>query len=101
MWVLALFDLPTETKEQRKRYRQFRNNLLADGFMMLQYSVYGRHCPTIENANVHADRVEAYLPPVGQVRVITLTELQFSRMRVFSGKSPDGPEKPPTQLSFW
>lgn len=101
MWVIAMFDLPVDTKEHRKRYRQFRDALLNDGFFMLQYSVYARPCPTIENATVHGDRVEDCVPAEGQVRVFTLTELQFARMRLFLGKRASPPEQPPDQLSFW
>ena len=44
MWIVVLFDLPTETKAQRKHHAQFRKSLLKDGFSMMQYSVYKRHC---------------------------------------------------------
>ena len=32
MWVLVMFDLPTETKADRKRYAKFRKQILDDGF---------------------------------------------------------------------
>lgn len=32
MWVLVLFDLPTETKKDKKAYTDFRKNLQKDGF---------------------------------------------------------------------
>ena len=53
MWVLVLFDLPTETKKDRKVYTDFRKNLQKDGFTMFQFSIYLRHCMSMENANVH------------------------------------------------
>ena len=31
MWVLVLFDLPTETKKDKKAYADFRKNLQKDG----------------------------------------------------------------------
>ena len=40
MWVLVFFDLPTETKKQRKAAAGFRKDLLKDGFTMFQYSIY-------------------------------------------------------------
>ena len=49
MWILVFFDLPTETKLERKRYAQFRENLLKDGFGMFQFSIYIRHCSSREN----------------------------------------------------
>ena len=101
MWVVAMFDLPTDTKEARRDYRQFRDALLNDGFSMLQYSVYARHCPSEENADVHEERVKSFLRPDGEVRVITITDKQFERMRVFYGKTRVDTEKAPEQISFF
>ena len=53
MWVLVFFDLPTETKKERKASSDFRKYLIQDGFVMFQFSIYMRHCPSMENANVH------------------------------------------------
>ena len=37
-----MFDLPTNTSEDRKNYTRFRKSLIKLGFDMLQYSVYAR-----------------------------------------------------------
>lgn len=63
MWILVFFDLPTKTKRDRKRYTDFRDKLIKDGFTMFQFSIYLRHCASMENANVHIKRVKNYLPP--------------------------------------
>jgi len=39
MWVFVHFDLPTETKKDRKNYTEFRKFLIKDGFMMMQFSI--------------------------------------------------------------
>ena len=44
MWVLVFFDLPTETRTERKVAARFRKNLLDDGFAMFQFSIYMRFC---------------------------------------------------------
>jgi CRISPR/Cas system-associated protein endoribonuclease Cas2 len=62
MWVIAIFDLPTDTRVARKAYARFRKNLLDDGFTMMQYSVYSRHCASIENADGHVGRMGHKLP---------------------------------------
>jgi CRISPR-associated protein Cas2 len=77
LWVFVLFDLPTETKKDRKQYAQFRKNLQKDGFSMMQYSIYVRHCNSSENAEVHIKRVKSFLPPKGEVIILTLTDKQF------------------------
>jgi len=101
MWVLAMFDLPVKTKTQRREYTRFRERLRDDGFIMVQYSVYARPCPNEENAKVHVERVRTLLPPEGEVRVLTLTDLQFHRMKVYFGRKERQPEKQPTQLTLF
>ena len=101
MWVLAMFDLPTDTKADRKRYARFRKVLLKDGFAMMQFSVYIRHCASRENATVHIARIERAIPPDGEVRVLTITDKQFERMRVYWGQKRRPPESPPAQLELF
>lgn len=98
MWILVMFDLPTETKAARKAYTQFRKSLLQDGFHRMQFSVYIRHCPSQENADVHVARVQGRLPPDGEIRVMTITDKQMERMDVFLGKKRQQPDTPPLQL---
>ena len=83
MWIVAMFDLPVDTPGRRKAYARFRKDLLADGFSMMQYSVYLRHCANAENAEVHVNRIEQALPSVGELRVLLMTDKQLERMRVF------------------
>ena len=83
MWILVMFDLPTETKADRKNYSKFRKMMLADGFQMFQFSMYIRHCPSRENADVHQKRVRKILPPKGHVGIMTITDKQFGMMEVF------------------
>ena len=93
MWVLVLFDLPTETKEDKKRYATFRKKILNDGFAMFQFSMYIRHCSSKENAEVHIKRVKSILPPKGHVGIMCITDKQFGMMEIFRGrevvKAPD------------
>lgn len=44
MWLIAMFDLPVLTKPERKAATIFRNDLLDEGFEMVQLSVYYRWC---------------------------------------------------------
>lgn len=57
MWILIMFDLPTETKKQRKAATDFRKSLIADGFTMFQFSIYVRNCASRENTDVHVKRI--------------------------------------------
>ena len=42
LYILVMFDLPVVTNEERKVATQFRNFLLKDGYIMLQFSIYIR-----------------------------------------------------------
>lgn len=86
MWVLVMFDLPTETKTDRKNYAQFRKKMLSDGFQMFQFSMYLRHCSSRENAEVHIKRVKRILPPRGHVGIMCITDKQFGMMEIFRGQ---------------
>ncbi len=83
MWVLVLFDLPTETKKERKAAGDFRKRLIADGFNMFQFSIYIRHCPSVENAKVHIKRVKSLLPQYGKIGILCITDKQFGEMELF------------------
>jgi CRISPR-associated protein Cas2 len=101
MWLVAMFDLPVDTKQARRQYALFRKRLLEDGVTMMQFSVYVRHCASEENAAVHIGRVQAFLPPDGEVRLLAITDKQYERMRVFWGRKRRQPEAPPAQLEFF
>lgn len=93
MWVLVYFDLPTDTKKDRKNYALFRKKIMAYGFSMFQFSMYIRHCSSRENAEVHKKRVKGILPPKGHVGIMCITDKQFGMMEIFRGhdqvKSPE------------
>lgn len=95
MWVFVFFDLPTDTKKDRRNASRFRKLLIQDGFAMLQFSIYTRHCNSKENAEVHIRRVKSVLPPKGEVIVFTLTDKQFGMMEFFrSAEEAERPETP-------
>ena len=101
MWILVLFDLPTETKKDVRAYTLFRKNLIKDGFTMFQFSSYIRHCASAENAEVHRRRVRSFLPPFGKVGMLSLTDKQFGEMELFFGKKPETPNLPGIQLELF
>jgi CRISPR-associated protein Cas2 len=101
LWVIVYFDLPTATKKDRKNYSVFRKSLQKDGFSMLQYSIYVRHCNSRENAEVHIKRVRTILPPKGEVIVFSMTDKQYGMMEFFRGKSVHEKPAVPQQLELF
>lgn len=102
MWLFVFFDLPVLTKKERKQAALFRKNLMKDGFVMLQYSVYIRHCASYESQQVHIKRVKSFVPETGMVSVLSVTDKQYGDIVNFWGKEKT--KKTPTnplQLEFF
>lgn len=101
MWVLVFFDLPTETRSERKAAGLFRKKLLNDGFAMFQFSIYMRFCPSRENAEVHIKRTKNALPNKGKVGIMQITDKQFGMIELFQGQQEIPPEPPSQQLELF
>ncbi len=101
MWVLVFFDLPTETKKDKKAYTEFRKHLKRDGFTMFQFSIYVRHCASFENAQVHIKRVKSHLPDFGHVGILCITDKQFGDIEIFYGKKTQEPLSTGFQLELF
>ena len=85
MRMQCMFDLPVETEEQRRAYRIFRKNLIQEGFVMIQYSIYVRICPSREYANRLENRIKKGIPQEGNVRLLCVTEKQYADMKLLVG----------------
>ena len=101
MWLLVLFDLPTETKKDIREYTKFRKRLIRDGFTMFQFSIYVRHCASMENAEVHKKRIKSMLPEFGMVGILCITDKQFGNIELFYGKKPQLPNAAGQQLELF
>lgn len=101
MWILVLFDLPTETKKDIKDYTLFRKRLICDGFTMFQFSIYIRHCASKENADVHIKRVKSFLPPRGKIGLMCITDKQFGSMELFISKKETPTIAGPVQMEMF
>ena len=101
MWVFVFFDLPTETKKNRKDAARFRKDLEKDGFSMMQFSVYVRHCPSKENMEVHIKRVQMLMSPAGQVSILSITDKQYGNILNYQGKTQHSLQTAPQQLELF
>ncbi len=101
LWILVFFDLPTETKKERKIAARFRKEIMGDGFTMFQFSIYIRHCSSRENMDVHIKRIKRILPEKGHVGMLTVTDKQFSSMEIFYGQKLADQPKISQQLEMF
>lgn len=86
MWLFVFFDLPVTTKKEMKAASLFRKNLEKEGFSMMQFSVYIRHCASRESLDVHVKRVKSLLPETGKVSLLSVTDKQYGDIYNFWGK---------------
>ncbi len=105
-WILVSFDLPVMTDQQRKAATRFRNDLLEDGYMMLQFSVYARACVSLERLEQHTARLHAVAPVAGNIRAFFFTNQQWARSITICGENYNQGQRVadpqmPRQIEFW
>ena len=101
MWIFVLFDLPTETAQQRKNYAKFRKELLKQGFTMQQFSVYTLFCGSKERMESRIDRVKRILPAEGHVIILHLTDKQYGMIMSFYCRYEQMLKAGPEQLELF
>lgn len=74
MWILVMFDIPTNNDGERFSYRLFRKFLLKNGFIMMQFSVYWRYTGNTANTNKYIKRIEQNIPLNGEVRILKFSD---------------------------
>ncbi len=80
MRVLLFFDLPTESKKDKREYRKFIKFLTGEGYLRLQYSVYSKLCINNDSAQTEIKRVKLSSPDTGDIRLMAITENQFQKI---------------------
>ena len=100
-WVLVFFDLPVGTPEERKAATNFRKDLIHDGYIMVQFSVYARPCGTADRVDTQVRRLKTKIPSKGEVRGLMISDAQWGRMIVMRSQQTAEAEKMPAQMQFF
>lgn len=86
-----MFDLPTDTSNDRKRYRKVVKVLESEGFYRFQYSIYVRVCVNFKDADLVKIRLRSYLANYpGEITALSLTDKQFTAMEQINWKVNNG-----------
>ncbi len=85
MRVIVFFDLPVETKPQRREYARFRRFLIKTGFLMMQESVYSKIALNATAAEAIRRAVLAQSPAAGIVQLMIITEKQYNAIEFAVG----------------
>jgi CRISPR-associated protein Cas2 len=93
-----MFDLPTDTKPQRKAATDFRKFLLDEGFERSQFSVYARFVNGKEAFQTRVNRIERNLPATGDIQILNFTDRQYRDTIHFSEQGRQAARRNPEQL---
>lgn len=85
MRMMVFFDLPAVTKTDHREYSKFLKLIKANGFVMMQESVYTKLCmnETIVDSTMRTIGLD--LPKDGMVSELSITEKQFSSIQYMLG----------------
>ena len=98
LWCLVMFDLPTDSKSQRKAANKFRVFLLNQGFERAQFSIYARFVNGKEGFESKIRCIERNLPNWGDIQILQFTDKQYENIRHYSNQGKRIPKKNPSQL---
>ncbi len=101
MWMIVMFDLPVQTKPERKAANDFRLSLLDMGFLRSQFSVYMRFCSSYAQIQTYCQRVKEVLPGGGQVNILQMTDKQYERIMSFQSGKTMPTKKMPDQFDLF
>lgn len=85
MRLLLFFDLPMNTKEERRIYAKFRKYLINNGFSMIQFSVYVKIFPNRISMEQYTQGLRHHLPAKGSIRIMSVTNKQYEKMLIMVG----------------
>lgn len=87
MRMILFFDLPTLSSKHQKAYRVFLKNIKKNGFYMLQESVYVKMALNQQVVDSTMNKLKEYTPDEGNILVLTITEKQFSAIKILIGET--------------
>lgn len=85
MRIIVMFDLPNTEKEENKSYRIFHDDLIRNGYIMMQFSIYVKCVNVTTKIDNEINKIRKYLPKEGNIRVLSITEKQYNSMKLILG----------------
>lgn len=98
---MVMFDLPVVTKVQRRDATRYRQGLLDLGFSQVQLSVYVKYLVNATGVRSLLPQLRAGIPDNGEVRILRLTDEQWSKTYRYYGQTTVANEPRPTQLALF
>lgn len=101
MWMMVMFDLPTDTKPQRRAASKFRSFLQDEGFEMVQFSVYVQFVGTLESSQKFVRAIKSNIPAEGDINILFFTDKQFANIIHIQNKVSSGLKSEPSQFELF
>lgn len=101
MWMMVMFDLPTDTPQERKKASEFRSFLQKKGFSMAQFSVYFRFTGSREESVKYVRAVKKNAPDVGDICILFFTDKQFGDIIHIKNRKSDSLAKKAVQYELF
>lgn len=81
---MVCFDLPVQSKKERKQASQFRTDLLDIGYYMFQNSIYCRNCVSYDRMDKSVQMVRAIAPDTGSISIFFLQMFNGLSLFIFN-----------------
>ena len=95
MWIVAVFDLPVQTSQERRSYRILRKKLLASGFKPIQRSLLWRWVENRECADALTQNIKKSGIPQGQIAFFYIPDVSFKNTELLDNGILISPPSPP------
>lgn len=87
MRIIIMYDLPNNNSDENKDYTKFRKNLIKNGYIMMQFSVYIKCLNVKTKFKNEVKKISKFIPPQGNIRVLSITEKQYQDIIYLNGES--------------
>lgn len=87
MRIIVMYDLPNNNFDENKDYTKFRKNLIKNGYIMMQFSVYIKCLNTKTKFKNEVKKISKFIPTQGNIRILTVTEKQYQDIIYLNGES--------------
>ena len=88
-YVFVMFDLPINTKEEKFQYTKFRKNLIKNGYVMFQQSIYQKYIRELKSIDYERHFIVDISPKNGNIRLFKMTKKQFESIEIICGDKLD------------
>lgn len=96
MRLIVFFDLPMNSKKERKIYHDFHKWLIKNGYIMMQYSIYTKIFNNRDACVNHIPIIKRNVPKQGQIRLMMITEKQYTNIEIIVGGASNQEQKSTT-----